>query len=277
MKYLLLTAIALVFSLSAFTQDGPKTDEILKINGEEMIGKVLEIDDASIKFCYTGETLIYVVNKADIVKITFASGRIEFFNKPVETSPANKADHHNKIAILPFKYLIDKQDAGEELTYKVQREAFTLLQGHVGSLEIQDPDATNTLLLKAGVTNSNVRGYTMGEICNILNVEFILQGLVNQESTTTSNVQSTTVDYKNKNFGTTSGKAIGTVNGSAGWVNASTVTSTSQNYQTDITMNVYNDDGNSLFSQNHTSFWSMNDAYKITLQYLLKRIPLYQK
>jgi len=42
-------------------------------------------------------------------------------------------------------------------------------------------------------------------------------------------------------------------------------------------MNIYTDKDTNIFTKDHSSFWSSNDAYKTTLQYLLKRTPLYKK
>ena len=57
----------------------------------------------------------------------------------------------------------------------------------------------------------------------------------------------------------------------------STYSSSVQNYETAITMNIYTDKNSTIFSKDHTSFWQTDDAYKITLQYLLKRTPVYKK
>lgn len=267
----------------------PTADVVLKTNGDELAGKVVEINENEIRFTYAGETLVYAIKKSDILKITFASGRIEFFNRsssesqPANTSRPAKAgeeygqvqDHHNKVAILPFHYLVDKQDAGEEMTYKVQQEAFSFLSKHIGELELQDVNTTNALLIKAGVNNNNFRGFTMGEICNILSVEYIIQGTITQSRSSVSSTSSSASSYQSNNNQNNKNNAIGSIFKSSG--SSSTYSSSTQNYQTAIVMNVFNDKGQSLFSQDHTSFWSTNDAYKVTLQYLLKRIPLYRK
>lgn len=291
------TALFILFSIFSFlgvVHAQQKPDIILKINGDENVGKVLEIDDSSVKFTFQGETLVYTIKKQDIIKITYGSGRIEFINKPKlpseSTSTSNNttktentvynneglASHHNKVAILPFKYLIDKMDAGEEMTYKVQEEAFSFLSKHIGNLELQPPTTTNALLIKAGVSNSNIRGFTTGELCNILGVEYILQGTITQNKTTASNIQTTNGSYKNNSDNNNKGN-IGSIFGSSGRANSSTFSTSTQNYKTSVTMNVFNDKGENTFSQNHDSFWSSGDAYKITLQYLLKRTPIYRK
>jgi len=295
MKKMLFT-LCFFLTTSLFAQDAGKYDLILKINGDELLGSVKEILDMEFKFVYKGESLVYSIKKSDVIKITFASGRIEFFNRPSLPSDKNSAapdnksapassngvavkpvqslqEHHNKVAILPFNYLIDRQDAGESMTYTVQNEAFSFLSKHAGLLELQSTNTTNALLIKAGVTNGNIRGFTMGEICDILGVEFIVQGTINQDRTSVSNYSSGNNSIR-LNQNNNNKNAIGAINGRSTYSN---VSSSSQNYQTKVAMNVFNDKGESIFSQDHVSFWNTGDAYKITLQYLLKRTPLYRK
>jgi hypothetical protein len=76
--------VCLAFSLLIFIvntlhsqTNSPKSDVILTIKGEEMIGDIQEINDSEIKFSYKGEKLLYTLKKSDIQKITFGSGRIE--------------------------------------------------------------------------------------------------------------------------------------------------------------------------------------------------------
>ncbi|MNV05343.1 hypothetical protein D3C71_956760 [compost metagenome] len=276
MKLITTIGIFLLCHFMMFAQSTMKNDIVLKISGEELSGKVQEIGDTDIKFIYAGESLVYQIKKSDIAKITFSSGRVEIFNSPKPTSA--QADsiaksgleaHQNKIAILPFSYLMNKQDAGQEMTYKVQNEVFSIMNAHSGYMTVQPTQTTNALLLKAGITGANVRSFTMGEICNILGVEYVIQGTITQDLTSVSSSASgsTTVNAKtNQN----NNRTVGTVNGYSS-------SYTSQNYSTNVTMNIYTDKGESIFSQNHQSFWSSDDAYKVTLNYLLKRTPIYQK
>ncbi len=292
MKHLFSLVFMLFIITSVSAQVASNADIVLQLNGDELTGKVTEIGDSTIKFTHQGETLVYSIKKRDILKITYASGRIEFFNKSpmqaTETAAANStngntlspagnlSDHYNKVAVLPFNYLIDKRDAGEEMTYKVQNEVFSFLGKHTGSLQLQDPNTTNALLIKAGVANSNIRGFTMGEICNILGVEYVLQGTITLDKTTASSILSSTGSYKDKSGQyDKNGNQIGSV--FSGNSSSTSVATVVQNYKTSVTMNLFNDKGQSTFSQNHDAFWNTEDAYKITLQYLLKKTPIYQK
>ena len=74
-------SVLVFFSIGVFAQDAAKADVILKLNGDELTGKISEISETEVKFSYSGETLVYAIKKVDILKITFASGRIEIINK----------------------------------------------------------------------------------------------------------------------------------------------------------------------------------------------------
>ena len=85
---------------------------------------------------------------------------------------------------MPFAYIKDQQEGDAVMTNKIQTETFALLNKHRGGLTYQSTNDTNALLIKAGVANNNLQGYTMGEICSILGVEYVIQGMVSVEKTT---------------------------------------------------------------------------------------------
>ena len=274
-----------LFLLLGLTTIAQNYDIVLKTNGEEMEGNVKAIEKEALKFVYKNETIEYTVKQTDIVKITFASGRVQFFNKfdePGNSKNVRLEDHHNKVAVLPFAYIKDQHEGDKVMTNKIQSETFALLSKHRGGLTYQSTNDTNALLIKAGVTNNNIQGYTMGEICNILGVEYVIQGMVSVEKTTQQNFSSYYETSKNKGkdkaYIDSHGHLIGNPleDGKSQSFGTSTSTST-QNYATSMTMNVFNDKGDNIFSQDHTSFWNTQDAYKITLKYLAKRMPLYKK
>lgn len=288
MKHLFTFLLCSVMTLSAAAQrdtrssetQAPKHDVILKVNGDEMVGTVKEIGDSAIKFSHEGESLVYSFKKEDIIKITYASGRIEVFNKPPlaserkarEATPSQNTtgpgigDHHNKVAILPFAFLRDNQGAGNEIAYKVQQDAFELLSEHSGTLTVIDPRTTNALLMKAGITRENLMGYTMDEICNILNVEYLVEGTVAinkgvQTSSTYDQYKGTTNESRNKTR-----------------ITGSSTTTGGQTYITVVTLNVFTDKNTAIFRDSHRALLASYDAsYSSPLKYLLKRCPLYRK
>lgn len=299
MKSYFLLFLSLVLSFSAIAQNtkpaekSAKSDIVLKVNGDEMVGKITSISDNEVKFIYDGETLEYTIKKTDILKVTYSSGRVEFFNrqplpsekkeaaeaapapqanaKPVRTYDVASGDHHNKVAILPFGYIRDGQSGGKEISIKVQSDAYSFLQKHSAGYTLLDPRTTNALLIKAGVTRDNIEGFTWDEICNILGVEFIVEGTV----TIVKGMQSSSTNSSFNANSNNNGKSYNSGNTSA--FGSSTSTS-AQYYGTSVVLNVFNDKNQNIYTDNHKAFLnSTNAQYNTTLEYLLKRIPLYRK
>ncbi len=256
-----------------------QNDVILKINGDEMQGKVIKINPTDLQFIYQNETVEYTVAKSDIVKITFASGRVEFLNKIENNSKSKLEDHHNKVAVLPFGYIKDQETSNPEMQKKIQSETYSIFKNKAVSLKFQDPATTNVLLSKAGINNNNIDGFTMGEISNILSVEYLVQGLVSVEKTSVTSYSNTTSSSKgNKAHVDNKGSIIGDIwNTDKRKTNSSTFGSETQNYATNITMNIYTDKGDNIFTKDHQSFWQTQEAYKITLDFLARRTPLFKK
>jgi TolB-like protein len=276
MKPLLLILGLFLSLFNSYAQQPAKNDVILKVNGDELVGKIVEIADDAIRFSYQNESLVYAIKKQDILKVTFASGRIEFFNKPSlsseKKSPTESntntslADHHNKVAILPFGYIKNSQSATDEMGFKAQNDTYSLLSKHSAGLQIIDPRTSNALLIKAGVTRDNLKGYTMDEICNILGVEYVVDGTIIQ------------------NLDNSSTRSFGNVRASDGKKNNdknitgySSTTST-ENFATSVALAIYTDKNESIFNETRKALFNQNEgAYDSPLQYLLKRCPLYRK
>lgn len=245
-----------------------KLDHVLMLNGENKAGKVVGISTDAIEFIHDGESLKYTLQKSNISKIEFASGRIETFNE-MPSKAAEKAalvDHHNKIAVLPFIYIRDGvQQKNDAMERKVQGEFFSRMQDHIGILKAQNTQETNAILAKNGVNDENFIQFTMPEIANMLGVEYIIQSTlsVSKEGATTYNYSSAVID-KDKDKNKT--RAYG-----------SSASSTQIQFQTDMEMTLYNDKGEVVWTRTKQSFWPNEDAYKETLKFMLKRMPIYQK
>lgn len=286
---------ALFFLVNAYAQS-PKPDIITKQNGEEMKGKILEVSDAGVKFSYTGETVVYVIKKADIAKITFSSGRVETYNQsPTQTTPvqpvqpvtpekssANSStiasrggDPHNKVAVLPFTLLKDGFYAADELNEKAQDECFSYLSKHAGTLTILDPQTTNSFLRKSGMKKEDLKDYTRDELCRLLSVEYVVEGTIMQNKATQTSTQSSS--YSDKSKSTDNNKSGDNNKNSSGY--SSSTSYTQQNFDNTVILKIFNDKGESLYNEQRKALFSSTsqDGYVSTLQYLLKRTPLYHK
>lgn len=276
MKIILTSLFIVLVSLVGFGQT-KKSDVIVKINGERLTGEIKEIQEDAVKFTYSGETLLYTIKKNEIAKIEFGSGRVEIINgeaKPDASSmtpmpSATTGNHSNKIAILPFSYVADGQTGSIEASQRVQNECYAFLSKHSGPYVVVDNRTVNMLLQRAGITLQTMSNFTMKEICDKLDVSFIVTGMVtvdktNQTAYGSNNQSSSTkrTDDRNKTSSSTYGS------------NYSTVT---QNYASSVDLEIYNDQGNSVFTENRKAFFHDQDAYKSAMEYLLKRSPIYKK
>ncbi|WCT11184.1 hypothetical protein [Mucilaginibacter jinjuensis] len=273
-RAILICFIALISLFKTFAQtNADKYDVVVKTTGDEMVGKITEINEDNIKFTYKGETLSYTVKKADIAKVTFASGRVEIFNQPqtqpnlpVNPAQAAPADTKNQVAILPFGLIVGGQPGSEAMQTQIQNDCYTNFAQKAVSMKFQDPANTNVILFRNNVTPETIKGYTMDDLCHMLGVEYLVTGVVtlnHASSTTTGGGSSTSTTKKTDSKDKTTTYSSGS-------------SSSYDNYTTIILMNIY-DHGTKIFTKSHQAFWPGVDAYKVTLSYLAKRTPIYNK
>ena len=282
MKKSYLFLVMVLLSVNLFAQSGakPKIDVVTKANGEEMKGKVTRVTDTDISFIYSGETAEYVLKKSDLQKITYASGRVEVLGqaalpaqerqKETVTMAASPSDHHNKIAILPFTFLMDNQPGADAVGCKAQEDTYGFLSQHAAGYTILDPRTTNALLSKAGVTKDKMMNFTMKEICDILAVEYVIDGSVTQNK---GYQTSSTYGSANTKVKANPDQPIKGISSSG-----SSYSNSAQRYDVAVSLHIYMDNNASIYNQSHKAFLSSTDAsYNSPLEYLLKRCPLYRK
>ncbi len=266
--FLVAVAVALLLFAANVAAQEKSFDKVVKTDGEEMIGKVLEIDAESIKFVYQGESLTYTVKQSEINKIQFASGRVQFFTEVTEEKPSQDSspglqDHHNLVAVLPFDYMNSGGNRDDKMGLKVQSDCYTYLRKKAKLFDIQDPATTNALLVKNNIEVNNLIGLTPQEMANLLGVEYVVYGAVTINQTSVSSYSANSYSSKANGSRFTSS-------------NLGSSTSTA-NFNTNVDLKIYNDQGQSVYSDTHDSFWPSENAYEITLNYLIKRTPLYSK
>jgi hypothetical protein len=188
------------------------------------------------------------------------------------TAPAvATGDHRKKLSILPFAYIRDGVSGAIEMSVKVQEDIHAILSKHSAGYTLIDSRTTNALLIKAGVTRETMAGFTMSELCNILGVEYIVDGTVtnNKGMASTTTTENYNAKSKNNNEYNSSNNTK---------VSGSSVTNSVQRYGAAVTMNIHNDRDESIFSETHKAvFTSTDGSYSAPLEYLLKRTPIYRK
>ncbi|WP_121667321.1 hypothetical protein [Mesonia aquimarina] len=240
------------------------SDMVYMLDGKVNEGKVTAIKQNSIKFIYTGEDLEYSFKKEKIHKIEFSSGRIQEIN-PVEHKTASVSTK-NKLAIIPFTMVSnDAALTQKTVAEDIQHSSVISFEKHTTGLTIVDPLKVNALLIKNSITSESIKQFMPNELAEILGVEYVVYGIatINYKGSRSSGSTSSVYKEKDeKSKGKTTGKSYG-----------SNYSSTTEEYNTNIEMTIYNDKGNNVYSVKRNSFGSSLDSYKATLDYLIKRCP----
>lgn len=244
-----------------------KEDSVLMMSGEVKHGKITGVGTDAVSFVHSGEKLEYSLKKTDIQKIMFASGRTEIVTTPVaakKTEDNYPPMEHNLIAVLPFKY----RSVGEPLEQinatkeKLQDDTYSYLSKRNGLYKFQDPQTTNALLIRNGIDENSIRGYTFDELCKILGTEYIIQGGLSRSSK--ENIASAeTKTIKSDDDRTRQNKAASTV--------------VERTYQNEVSVLIYNRQNDKIFDNHRTAILSGEASYKDALFYMLKRCPVYNK
>lgn len=251
-------------------------DVVHMLNGDEKKGKVISVNDQIIKFVHEGEDLEYELNKSDIQKIEFSSGRTEVFNENATNAsnsqelksqaPAASAEERkNKLAVLPFSIVSNNNDlTSQGMMEEVQNSAATAFRSYTNQVIVQDPVQTNAILYKNGIDEFEARKMMPQELAKILGVEYVVIGSAKIEYTGSASYGSSNSSYKKK-------KDDDKKSSTKGYT--STSTSTTDNYATTITLKIFNDQGSNLYDVNRKGIGTNLDKYRDTLNYLIKRSP----
>lgn len=244
-----------------------KEDSIWMLSGEAKHGKIVAVGADVISFVHSGEQLEYSLKKSDIHKIVFASGRTEIVTAPaVAGNPADNypAMEHNLIAVLPFKY----RSVGEPLEQvnatkeKLQDDTYSYLSKRNGVYRFQDPQTTNALLIRRGIDENTIKGYTFDELCKILGTEYIVQGGLSRSSKeTVSSAETKTLNKDDDRL--RQNKAASTV--------------VQKTYENEVSILIYSEKNEKIFDNHRTAILSQEASYKDALFYMLKRCPVYNK
>jgi len=243
-----------------------KEDIIYMLNGEKKQGQIKSMEGNGLKFIHAGETVVYTLKRSEIYKIEFASGRTEEVNPKITEKQVVQETQKispNLVAIIPFKVsTINEQTAGDK-GEKIQEEAYLCLsKNNNGIYKYQEPRITNLILFKKGVNESNIKGYSSEELCQLLGVEYIIQGSLTRSSEETLSTQERKTSEHTED-GKEQRKSVNT--------------KVNKNYDSEILLGIYNVKNEKVYLKSRKSMLDDENSYKNTLVYLLKRCPVYNK
>ncbi|MEO9891711.1 hypothetical protein [Aurantibacter sp.] len=271
-----LSIVTLVYFLGiVFQANGQNaSDQIYLGNGEIVEATVKKVEPNTITFSYLGENLENIVEKTEVLKIVFKSGREQAFNTSISSKGVVSADFEyppmksNEGAILPFEFVFDGAVAPEE-GFEAQEFYYNNLmrKPERNTIAYQDPEVTRKRLRNAGITEANhMRDYEMEEIAKIVGAGIMVTGkiTVDYRSTTSSSSGSTTtkVDAKKKRVKSYS----------------SDYSTSMDEFNTKVLFRIYDKGGNKIVDVKRVPFLATTrDNYVTALNYLMKRTPYYQK
>lgn len=265
--------LALANILSAQGSSITKADKIVFLDGHAKEDKVTTFVNDKVRFTYRGETLNCGFAKKEIERIEYASGRTELLTaKKVIESSVPFLDVRNRVAVLPLSYIADSHSSKmENMPFLLQEMTIEFLSKSAAELKFMDPAEMNAVLIKAGIDESNLREYTPKDLAGLLHVEYIIMGSVMQDRgkivtvnhNHTRSRKNTDRDwdrYRTKERRESHGSTV-----------------TGQQIENQVSLSIYNNEGEKIYSKSRRSLLSGMDGYKSTLRYLLKRTPLYER
>lgn len=260
-------------------------DKVILLSGEVKEGKVSGISETLIKLRYPGEDFDYEIDKKTVAKIEFASGRVEVVNAMsgsaapsprASSGPVGSVDTHNKIAVLPFEFVTNDPGLSvEPMRNLTQNSTANIIKKEYGLLTLQDPLTTNAILGKNNINHENAASFTPGEIAQLLGVEFVVFGTVNIVNKGSSTVGSSVGTYKEKESNTYNNNSDNRK--STGTAVSTGSSTTTVNYDTMVDFRLFNDRGENLYSESRHAFGTNIDAYKGSIEYMVRRTPFGSK
>jgi hypothetical protein len=286
-----LLSIVLVIITNNLIAQKTKLDNIIKNDYAILEVNIIKISDSEVEFTFPNETLKINLSIAEVAKIIFRNGRVQEFNNEdnlgfeiQQNNEENKIDvqerqallknkvtiKENTIAILPIPFVnTETLASSSEMAKFAQNDLYSKLienSANLFPLTSQDLRETNSLLKKAGIDYSNIDEVLIEDLQNILGVDHIIASKVSYVIT---------VNETNMGYGNTTLKKKSDTKSK---VDDFSISTTSENKKFDFTVyfDIYKN-GTKVFTQTRQPFFNQKDSWKDSIEYLLKRCPIYKK
>lgn len=280
MKKVLLLVFTFL-SFASFAQK-PGLDKVVKNDSTNIKVKITKITESTIEFTYPNESLVNSLDIAKVARIEFASGRVQAFEKVIVATPKDEMDSvktqgsnvaqpikRNTVAILPIPFINSETAAtSEEMAKLAQTDVYNKFNekaAKIYPLTVQDLRTTNNLLRKAGIDYRNVDETPIEDLQKILGVDHIVASKVSY----IVNVNSSSSTYSEGQVKVDKNKVKG---------DDFSVSNTQVNKKFEFTVyfDIYKD-SEKIYSETKKPFLTLKDSWMDSMQYLLKRCPIYKK
>lgn len=265
-----------------------KLDKIITRTYSIIECTVTKVSDSNIEYSLKGEKLVNIIETSKVAKIEFANGRVQEFKieeKAISVDEEKSRDEvatensnstvktplkRNTIAVLPIPFVnTETLASSSEMAKFAQNDVYSKLierSANIFPLTVQDLRVTNSLLRKAGIDYSNIDEVMIEDLQEILGVDHIVAAKVSYVMT---------VNETNMGYGNTTVKKKSDSKAKVDDFNISTST---ENKKFDYTVyfDIYKN-LDKIYTQSRQPFLNEKDSWMDSMQYLLKRCPIYTK
>lgn len=184
-------------------------------------------------------------------------------------TPVAQIESKNRVAVIPLHYSgYGNEGRKEDMGFYLQEIVTDYLSKSATELKLVDITEVNAVLLKNGISDTSIRKYTSKELATLLHAEYIIMGSVMQDNGPVVTNLSANKTRRQETWNDGDYKRRENYNESA---------VTNQHVETQVSLSIYNETGEKIYSKSRHSILSERDAYKNAIHYLLKRTPLYKK
>ncbi|MGB8192393.1 MAG: hypothetical protein WCF67_10765, partial [Chitinophagaceae bacterium] len=173
------------------------------------------------------------------------------FFAAAQISPASMVASRNKVAVIPVTYIADGNDYRiDEMRFFLQDIVISYMSNSASELKFIDAVTVNAILLRNGINETNIRQYTPKELAAVLQVEYIVMGSVLQSA------GSVVTTDRNHN---TSRQTIEHYSRDAKVIrrnNSHGTSVTRQNIETQVSLSIYNEAGERIYTKSRQSILS---------------------
>jgi hypothetical protein len=260
-----LCLILIATNISLAQTDG-KLDKIVKKNYEVLDVNIKKITEKEVEYSFPNEDLVTSLDLSKVAKITFKSGRTQEFtvNEQAQYSESPEKKSYtftpvkpNTIAVLLVPFLnTENQRSSAEMAKIAQNDIYNRLMdktSNIFPLQVQDIRMTNSLLKKSGIDYTVIDEIPIEDLSNILGVDHVLACKVNY----TMSVTSGTYVIGDDDF-------------------FSTISEEDKTFAYTIYFDMYKKNVK-VYSKTRQPFFNMQDSWIDSVNYLLKRSPIYTR
>lgn len=192
------------------------------------------------------------------------------------------------VAVLPFDVITnDGSIMYEAMAGQIQNECVISMRDNAPKAKVKDTRTVNAILAKNNISWQDMAQVSPKEMIELLDVDFVIFGTANIENKAVVTRSASNSGYREDNNETKTHASMHDKNKNVGGSTKSTKssgssyssnsTTTKAEYQSRISLEIYDKNGENVHSVSRTGMSQDLSGYLPTLHYLIKRTPFGKK